>query len=182
MIGAARPPPIMLAMNPVSSSGNADQCSPRRSSKRFTVDEHPDGAVGAEEEADAPEATGRLGDERTAVDELGRSRPRRHRREQPVEPMALQLRPRVAFGVDDQERTLPVEQHGRALGGAQVGGVLEAQPRRFAKRLGEDDAVRELLRLDAGAAELDEVLDRVGDEPGRGRRRRRRARTGRAVR
>ena len=137
--------------------------------ERLAVDERPDRAVGPQEEADPAEPAGGLRDEGAAVEELGADLAVPGAGEAVVEAMALQLGTRVAVAVDDEERALAVEEQWRALRGAQVRRVVEPQPRRVAQRIGDDDAVREVVRLDPGAAQLEEVLDRLADEVGRRR-------------
>ena len=135
----------------------------------LAADEDPDGAVGAEEEPEAAEAPGGLGDERSALDELGRSGSRARRWAVTGRGDGVAARTgRWPCGVDEEERPLAVEQQRRPLGGLQVGGVVEAQPRRVGEHVDDDDAVREVVGLHPGAAELDEVLEGLADEVGVG--------------
>ena len=164
---AAAPSPMRLAMNDVSSRGNAVQCSPRRSTSGWPSTKAQIVRSAAQVEPDPAQPAGRLRDERAAVEELGRScrlpvaagsarraggvaarsgRGRRGRR-----PAATVARRRAAA---------------RASPARRCGGVVEAQAGLVAQRVGDDHAVGQVVGLDPRAAQLDEVLDGLGDEVG----------------
>ena len=102
--------------------------------ERLTVEERPDAAVLAEEEADPAELTSGAGDERTTVDEVTVGGGRRGgARMQPFGPVGLQLGAGAALLVDDEHRLDPVEQERAALRVAEAGRIGHRQPRLVAR-------------------------------------------------
>ena len=76
----------------------------------------------------------------------------------------------MAVAVDDEQRTLAVEQQRRPLRGAQVrSGSRSAGAGVSRSASVMMHPVRELVRLDPRAAQLDQVLEGLGDEVGGGR-------------
>ena len=160
-------PPTMSSIAALSSSGNADQCSPRRTSNgrpstnvqmlrsaRRKNPSPPSTLVASAMSAPLSTQSSPL------MRFLSSRRSRSSRR------CRCSSRAGATLGVDNQQRPLPVEQERRALGGADVGRVGELEARRVGKDVGDDDTMREVVGLDPSAAELEQVLDRLGDEFG----------------
>ena len=141
---------------------------PAADDERCAVDEGPDAPVLPEEEADAAEPLRGEGHERAAVDE-GRvgDTPADGVGQEPVEPVALQLGAGPALPVHDEHRALAVEQQRAPLGAPQPARVGDRQPRHVLDGVGDHDAVREAVRLDPRPAQLDQVLEDLGQQPRR---------------